>query len=165
VHGRIAVHFAGRGLKDAAAQALGEPQHVNGPLHAGLRRLHGVVLVVDGRGRASQIVDLIDFDVEGERHVVPDQLEALVPDQMVDVRLGAGEEIVDADDVVARCDQPITEVGAEKPSYDHACWTCQCLSYRALNCECLRSMPASGVDAAPALAWARRPRLLRLAGT
>ena len=45
-------------------------------MDAGLGRLHRVVLVMHRRGRAGQIVDLVDLDVERERHVVPDELEA-----------------------------------------------------------------------------------------
>ena len=42
------------------------------------------------------------------------QLEALVPDQMLDVLLGAGEEVVDADDVVAIRDQSIAQMRAQE---------------------------------------------------
>ena len=52
-------------------------------------RLHGIVLVVDRRGRAGEVVDLVDLDVERERHVVAHQLEARMPHQMIDVLLCA----------------------------------------------------------------------------
>ena len=54
-------------------------------MHAGLGRLHRIVLVMHRRGRAGEIVDLVDLDVERERHVVADQLEMLVVEQMLDV--------------------------------------------------------------------------------
>ena len=57
-------------------------------MHAGLGRLHRVVLVVHRRGRAGEVVDLVDLDVERERHVVADQLEMLVVEQMLDVAAG-----------------------------------------------------------------------------
>ena len=112
--GGVAVDLRGRGLEDPAFEALGEAQHVDGAVHAGLGRLHGVVLVVDGRGRAGEIVDFIDLDIEREGHVVTHELEARVAEQVLDVALGAGEKIIDADDVVAVGDQAIAEMRAEK---------------------------------------------------
>src|SRR5690606_39184791 len=50
VDGGIAVDLAGRSLENAAAEPLCEAEHVDGPVHAGLGRLHGIVLVVNGRG-------------------------------------------------------------------------------------------------------------------
>ena len=44
------------------------------------------------------------------------ELEARMIVQVVDVALGAGEEIVDADDLVALRKQPVDQVRAEKPS-------------------------------------------------
>ena len=43
------------------------------------------------------------------------QLEALGADEMRDVALGAGEEIVDADDVVAALQQALAQMRAEEP--------------------------------------------------
>ena len=78
MHRRIAVDLAGRGLEDLGARALGQAQHVDGAVHAGLGRLHRIVLVVDRRGGAGEIVDLVDLDIERECHVVAHQLEARV---------------------------------------------------------------------------------------
>ena len=68
-------------------------------MHAGLGRLHRIALVVNRRRRAGEIEDLVDLDIEREGHVVADQLEALVIQQMLDVAARAAEEIIDADDV------------------------------------------------------------------
>jgi hypothetical protein len=65
---------------------------------ARLRRLHRIVLVVNGRGRTGEVVDLIDFDVERERHIVTNQLKPMVIEQMIDVAPRAGEEVIDAYD-------------------------------------------------------------------
>ena len=70
-------------------------------MHAGLGRLHRIMLVVDRRCRAREVVDFVNLDVERERHIMAHQLEPRVRDQMLDVLLGAGEKIVEADDVVA----------------------------------------------------------------
>src|SRR5690606_15331885 len=61
----VAVDLAGGGLEDARAGALGQPEHVDRAVHAGLGGLHRVVLIVHGRGRAGQVVDLVDFDEQG----------------------------------------------------------------------------------------------------
>ena len=84
------------------------------PMHAGLRGLDRVVLIVDRRRGAGEIVDLVDLHIERKRHVVAHQLEMRVVEQVLDVALGAGEEVVDAQDVMTLCDQTIAQVAAEK---------------------------------------------------
>jgi hypothetical protein len=110
----IAIDLRRRGLQNLGAQPLGEAEHVDGTVHTGLRRLHRIVLVVNGRGRASKIVDLVDLDIERERHVVAHQLEALTIEEMGDVALGASEEVVDADDIAAALQQALAQMRAEK---------------------------------------------------
>ena len=66
-------------------------------MNAGLGGLHRVVLVVNRRGGAGQIVDLVDLDIERKRHVVAQQLEAMVIEDAVDIAPRAGEEIIGAD--------------------------------------------------------------------
>jgi hypothetical protein len=72
------------------------------------------VLVVDGRGRAGEVVDLIDFYVERERHIVTDQLKPMVIEQVIDVAARAGEEVIDAYDDSTIREQPLTEVRTEE---------------------------------------------------
>jgi hypothetical protein len=79
-------------------------------VHRGFRRLHRVVLIVDRRRRAREVVDRVDFDVQRERHVVTDELEPRVVVQMVDVPLGAREQVVDAQHFVALLEQAIAQV-------------------------------------------------------
>ena len=83
-------------------------------MHAGLRRLHRIVLIVNGRSRTGEIVDLVDLQIDRERHVVADELEALVIEQMLDIAPGAGEEIVEADDFRALRQQALAQMRAEK---------------------------------------------------
>ena len=81
------------------------------------------MLIVDRRGRAGQIVDLVDLDIERKRHVVADQLEAMVIERCVDIAPRAGEIVVDADDAGALFQQPLAQVRAEKSGaagYQHA---------------------------------------------
>jgi hypothetical protein len=72
-------------------QALGETEHVDGPVHAGLGCLHGIMLVVDGRGRAREIVNLVHLHIEWESDIVSDHLEVFVLEQVVDIATGASQ--------------------------------------------------------------------------
>jgi len=100
VLGRVAVHLGGRGEQHRRAQPLSQAEHVDRAVHAGLRGLHRVALVEHRRGRAGQVVDLVDLDVQGERHVVAHQLESRLAEQVDDVVPAARVEIVDGEDVV-----------------------------------------------------------------
>jgi len=81
----IAVDLAGGGLEDPRLHALRQAKHVDRPVHAGLDRLHGVVLVVDRARGAGEIEDLVDLDVEREADVVPHYLEVRVVQHRYDV--------------------------------------------------------------------------------
>jgi hypothetical protein len=48
--------------------------------------------------------------------VMTNKLKPTVVEQMIDVALRAGEEIIDANDVRAACEQAITEMRAEEAS-------------------------------------------------
>jgi hypothetical protein len=47
-------------------------------------------------GWARQIVDLVDFDVERKGHVMPEEFEALVVQEVIDVPFGTREKIIQA---------------------------------------------------------------------
>jgi len=49
---------------------LGQTEHVQSSHRACLDSLDGVILVMRGRSRASKMVDLVYFEVNGLRHVV-----------------------------------------------------------------------------------------------
>src|SRR5438046_572715 len=73
------------------------------------------MLIVDGRGGASEIVDLVRLHVERERHVVADELKAGVSMEMLQVTLGAGEKIINAEYFVSLLQQAIDQVGPKEP--------------------------------------------------
>ncbi len=114
VHLGIAVDLAGGGLEDLRAGPLGQAQHVDGAVDAGLGRRHRIVLVVNRRGRAGHVVDVVHLDVERERDVVPQDLEHRVVHQVHDVRLAPREIVVGADHVVTVVEEPLAEVRAQK---------------------------------------------------
>ena len=75
---RIAIDFRGRGLEDFRAGPLGEAEHIDRTMHAGLRRLDRVELVMDRGCRTGEVVDLVDLHEEREGHVVAHDLEARI---------------------------------------------------------------------------------------
>jgi hypothetical protein len=76
--------------------------------------LDGVVLVVDGRRRAGEVVDLVDLEQDGLDDVVSDHLEVGVVEVVHDVVLASGEEVVDDDDAVAALEEAVHEVAADE---------------------------------------------------
>jgi len=92
-------------------------------MNAGLGGLHRIVLIMDGRGRTGQIVDLVDLNKERKRHVVAHELEAMMLESCRRYCARAGEIIVDADDAGAVLDQALAKMRAEKagtPGHKHA---------------------------------------------
>ena len=83
-------------------------------MHAGLSGLHWVELVVNGRCRTGQVVDLIHLNIERKSDIVAHQLEVRMIEQMGNVVLGAREEVVQTDDVVAVGQQAFAEMRAEE---------------------------------------------------
>jgi hypothetical protein len=51
------------------------------------------------RGRAGEIVNLVNLDIQRKGHVVPDQLEMGIVQQMGYIVLGAAVKIIDAQNV------------------------------------------------------------------
>ncbi len=104
----VAVNLARRGLKNLALHALGQAQHVDRTMHRGLDGLDGVELIVNGRRRAGEVVDLVDLDIKRERYIVPKDFETRMADQMGDVVFGAGIEVVGANHITVRLEQAFT---------------------------------------------------------
>src|SRR5262245_42149076 len=84
------------------------------PVHADLRGLHRIKLVVNGRSWAGKIENFIDFDVERETNVVAHQLEARIRQQMMDVASRPRVEIIDAQNFIAAFQQAIAKVRTNK---------------------------------------------------
>jgi hypothetical protein len=110
----VTVDLAGRGLHDTRARPLGQAEHVDRAVHAGLDRLHGIELVVHRRGRAGQVEDAIDLDIEREGDVVAHHLEARVVEQVRDVRAPPREVVVDAQHLVPGRHQALAQMRTQK---------------------------------------------------
>jgi hypothetical protein len=83
-------------------------------MHRRLRRLYRIVLIVDWRGGAGEIVDFVDFNVQREGDIVPDEFEARMIVQVLDIALAAGEEVVGAQDLMALLQQTVAQVRAQE---------------------------------------------------
>jgi hypothetical protein len=70
MHIRVTINFGRGGLQDFSLNALCQAKHIDCAMHTGFRRLHRVTLVMNRRGWACQIVDLINLDIEWKRHVM-----------------------------------------------------------------------------------------------
>ena len=112
---RIPVNLGRRGLKDTSLDPLREAEAIDGAHHRGLCRLDRIELVVRRGSWASQIVDLVDLDLERINDIMPDQLKPGIVHQMLDVRFAAGKKVIQADHIVIRSDQPLAKMGAKKP--------------------------------------------------
>src|SRR5262249_10567986 len=98
VNARIAIDFRGGRLKNSCSDAFCKSQHVDRTVHACFCRLYRIVLIMDGRSRTREIVNLIDLHIEREGDIVPDQLEMPMTEQVFDIPSRAGEKIVDTKD-------------------------------------------------------------------
>ena len=63
---------------------------------------------MDRRCGASEIVHLVNLDIERKRYVVTEDLEVLSLCQMEDILAASGIKIVDANDVAILFDQALT---------------------------------------------------------
>jgi hypothetical protein len=80
------------------------------------------VLIVNRRGRAGQVIDLTNLNIERESHIVADKLEARMGKEMLDIGLGSGEEIVYAHNFVPIGQQPVAKMRAKEagaPGYEY----------------------------------------------
>jgi hypothetical protein len=83
--------------------------------NTGLCRLDGVGGIGDRRRRGREIVDLVHFELDRVDDVVLDQREIRIGEVVGDVVDPAGGIVVETDDRVPLADQPVAQVGAEKP--------------------------------------------------
>ena len=64
--------------------------------------------------RFEQVVDFIALQIERKGDVVTNHLEIGIVEQVDDVRLGAGEKVVDAYHLAAVGEQPVAQMGSEE---------------------------------------------------
>ena len=74
VHFWVAIYFARRSLQNTSPSSFGKAKHINSTMHTSLGSLHRIVLVVDWRCWASQVIDLIGFYIQRECHIMTHEL-------------------------------------------------------------------------------------------
>src|ERR1700731_1007293 len=72
------------------------------------------MLIMDRRGRAGKIVDLVDLDVERKGHVVSYRLKGMLAEQRLDIAVRPREIIVDAKHLAFLAHEPCAQVRAKK---------------------------------------------------
>jgi hypothetical protein len=81
-------------------------------MHAGLSRLHRIMLIMDGRGGAGQVVNLVGLDIERKGDIVPDHFKTMVIEHVLNVTTCSGEIIINANDVRALLEQTLGQMRA-----------------------------------------------------
>ena len=110
----IPINLGSRRLKNFRIDPFGKAEHVDRSMHTGFNRLNGILLIVDRRRGTCQIVNLIDFQIEGKGDIMADKLKMTVVHQMINIPLVSCEKIVNTDDIVSVLQKPLAEMGAEK---------------------------------------------------
>jgi hypothetical protein len=72
------------------------------------------MLIVDRRGRAGEIVDLVDLDVERKGYVMTQHLEPSISKQRLDVAMRPREIVVDAENLAFLVEQSSAQVRAQE---------------------------------------------------
>ena len=76
--------------------------------------LDRIVLVMHRRGRASEVVDLVNFQENRLDNVVPDELKPGVPEMVHQILLPPREEVIHHDHAVPSLDQTVHEVATHE---------------------------------------------------
>jgi len=72
------------------------------------------MLIMNRRCRTGEVINFVDFDVQRKGYVVPNELEARVVVQMIDVSLRSGEQVVYAQNLVAVLEETIAKMRAQE---------------------------------------------------
>ena len=71
VHLRVALYVTGGCVEYLRLGRFRQTQHINRTMHTRFRSLHEVMLIVNRRSSARQVINFIYFDIERGRDVVP----------------------------------------------------------------------------------------------
>ena len=81
--------------------AFGKAEHIYRAHYVSFDGLDRIVLIMDGRRRAGEIIYLIDLKQDRLGHVMADKLKSLVIKQMRDVGLTPRKKIIKTDNLVS----------------------------------------------------------------
>ena len=71
----VTINLTRRGLKNLGSDPLCKTEHIDRTMYAGLSGLNRIKLIVNGRRRASKIINLIGLNIERKGHVMSHQLK------------------------------------------------------------------------------------------
>jgi hypothetical protein len=111
---RITIHLTGRGLKDPALRSASQSQHMVCTKYRGLSGLDRVCLIVNRRSRTSQIIDFIYLCPVRLAHIMTDNLEIVLAQQMPHILFASCIKVIEADNVIALFYQALTQMGTNK---------------------------------------------------
>jgi hypothetical protein len=103
----VAVNLAGRGLQDWTFNSFCKAQHVDCAVHGGFGGLDRIMLVLNWRRRASEVVDFIYFDEQGECDIMANKFEPRVRMKMFDISFRTCKKVVRAENLMPFLEQPI----------------------------------------------------------
>src|SRR5947209_11399828 len=116
MHFGVAVDFAGAGLEESGLLRLGETQRVVRAERADLEGLNREVEVIDWASRAGEVQHVVDqpLDLERLRDVVSDEAKLRVVAEAVEVAELAGDEVIDANDLVPFGEEALAQVRTDE---------------------------------------------------
>ena len=79
-------------------------------MHAGFRRLNRVALIVNWRCWTRQVINLVNFDLDWEGYVVPNDFEPFVADQVLYIAPRSSEKIIETNCFRPLGQETLTEV-------------------------------------------------------
>jgi len=112
----IPVNLRSRGLEDSCLEAFSESQHVNGSMDIDLGGLNRVVLVMDRRCRAGEVVNPVHLDIKRESYVMAKKFKKRILEKMLNISLRSSVKVIDADHILPFFKEAFAEVRTQKAS-------------------------------------------------
>ena len=72
------------------------------------------MLVVDWASWAGQVVDLVNFNVKWQSHIMSDKLKLRMVQKVFNITFAACEKVIDANDFITSSQEPVYKVAAKK---------------------------------------------------
>ena len=114
MHAGIAVYLGRRGLEDPTVKTSSHPENVNCAVYVCSNRMQRIMLVMYRSGRASEIVDLINLNVERKSNVLAYKFKVILTVQMSNVAFRARKIIVDTHDLMAGFEELVAQMRTKK---------------------------------------------------
>ena len=114
MHCRITINFTGGSLQNGNMQSFGKSQHIDRTMYAGLYRLDGITLIMDGGGRTGKVENGIALHVQGESDIMADQFKIFIIHQVKNIPFCSGIKIIHTNHTVTQFQQSFTKKRTQK---------------------------------------------------